>query len=100
MDIKNLAAEMDLTCINAYKLDALKSVFHGNETTDAGVRTQNNKELDVGVENAGSFRFTNGDMVTCTTDKCKSDVFTETGMSIMLCKIFFGSVYYSDYLDV
>lgn len=31
MDISNLASEMGLTCINAYRLDALKSVRKNNE---------------------------------------------------------------------
>lgn len=31
IEISNLASEMGLTCINAYRLDALKSVCKNNE---------------------------------------------------------------------
>lgn len=37
MDILKLAAEMDLNCIKAYKLDALKSVRKTNETRNLGM---------------------------------------------------------------
>lgn len=77
MDIKKLAAEMGLTCINASKLDALKSVSQSNEITNVDVRNQDNEELDVEIEDPGSLRVTNGYKISCTTDKHKSDV-TET----------------------
>ncbi|CAL1394311.1 unnamed protein product [Linum trigynum] len=37
LDIQNLAAEMSLTCITTYKLDALKSISRANESIDSGV---------------------------------------------------------------
>ncbi|CAO2168861.1 unnamed protein product [Urochloa humidicola] len=37
MDILKLASEMDLNCIKAYKLDALKSVHKTDEATNVGV---------------------------------------------------------------
>lgn len=85
MDIKKLALEMDLTCINAYKLDALKSVSWSNEIANADVRNQNNEELAIAIKDPGSVRVINGDKISCTTDKCKCDV-TETGMGVILLK--------------
>ena len=37
MDILKLASEMDLNCIKAYKLDALKSVRKTDEATNVGM---------------------------------------------------------------
>lgn len=84
MDINKLSAEMGLTCINAYKLDALKSVIRSNEKTNSGAgnqNTENNEELDVPAKYPGSLVSTDNDTDACTADKCKSAVFTETVLS-------------------
>ncbi|XP_020103726.1 putative methyltransferase NSUN6 [Ananas comosus] len=60
MEILKLAAEMDLHCIKAYKLDALKSVRRTNEETDV--------EATV-TEDDKSYKPAVGDQVS-NTEKC------------------------------
>ncbi|PKA47201.1 16S rRNA (cytosine967-C5)-methyltransferase [Apostasia shenzhenica] len=57
MEIKRLAAEMDLTCIKAYRLDALKSVYHISDATNSvGMNGEN--EIFGAIENSQSSQFT------------------------------------------
>lgn len=50
MDILNLASEMDLNCIKAYKLDALKSVRRTNEATNLGVADNHSEAIETLAE--------------------------------------------------
>ncbi|XP_020268515.1 putative methyltransferase NSUN6 isoform X2 [Asparagus officinalis] len=81
MDIKKLAAEMDLTCINASKLDALKSVCQSKETKNVDIKDRNSDELDVAVKNSGYLGSRNGEAITCSADTYKTDGFTENASS-------------------
>ncbi|XP_068666034.1 rRNA (cytosine-C(5))-methyltransferase NOP2C isoform X2 [Aristolochia californica] len=50
LDIQNLAAEMGLTCIRAYKLDALKAVSRANDSTGSNLSSHKIESLDANVE--------------------------------------------------
>lgn len=76
MDIKKLAAEMGLTCIHAYKLDALKSVRRTQEKINSDVHSET---LDTTVNVSVASKITNGDGVADDTEKCKSEGFVPTG---------------------
>ncbi|KAH7685604.1 16S rRNA (cytosine(967)-C(5))-methyltransferase protein [Dioscorea alata] len=70
MDIMKLATEMGLTCINAYKLDALKSVCQVKEILDVGVEI-----LDLEVLNpvvTGTVGSPNGEMMNDDITKCRN----------------------------
>ncbi|XP_038981447.1 tRNA (cytosine(72)-C(5))-methyltransferase NSUN6 [Phoenix dactylifera] len=83
MEIMKLAAEMDLTCINAYKLDALKSVRRTNEGENTDVTDHIIRELDMTVKDSKSFRVTNGDVVSSNTETSGIDVTSmQTGKRI------------------
>lgn len=73
MEIMKLAAEMDLTCINAYKLDALKSVRRTTEGENTAITGHIIEELDMTVKDSRSFSVTNGDMVTSNTETSSID---------------------------
>lgn len=73
MDIKRLAAEMDLTCINAYKLDALKSV-RCSGTINAFSINPNDQALKRAVINPVFQNSENGNIADCTTDNNRGDV--------------------------
>ncbi|WOL14543.1 methyltransferase NSUN6 isoform X1 [Canna indica] len=74
MDILKLAAEMDLTCIKAYKLDALKSVCRANGTINSGITDANNEELDdVTANNRSSSGFHTDDKVSIDMETCSND---------------------------
>uniref|UniRef100_A0A0D3GZI3 SAM-dependent MTase RsmB/NOP-type domain-containing protein n=1 Tax=Oryza barthii TaxID=65489 RepID=A0A0D3GZI3_9ORYZ len=79
MDILKLAAEMDLNCIKAYKLDALKSVRKTNEAkyigeagsrTDAIVTLAEDSEPCINKVNAGT---TNASEDSSTTSVVQTD---------------------------
>ncbi|XP_010919742.1 rRNA (cytosine-C(5))-methyltransferase NOP2C [Elaeis guineensis] len=74
MEIMKLAAEMDLTCINAYKLDALKSVRRTNEGDNTDVTDHIIRDFDMTVKDSKSFRATNGDIVSSNTETSGFDV--------------------------
>lgn len=74
MEVMKLAAEMDLTCINAYKLDALKSVRWTNEGENTDVTDHIARELDMTVKDSKSFSVTNGDIVSNNTETSGTDV--------------------------
>ncbi|KAK3121563.1 hypothetical protein QOZ80_8BG0656340 [Eleusine coracana subsp. coracana] len=52
MDILKLAAEMDLNCIKAYKLDALKSVRKTNEAIHPGMEDNLGEAIETVAENS------------------------------------------------
>ncbi|TVU06738.1 hypothetical protein EJB05_49966 [Eragrostis curvula] len=52
MDILKLAAEMDLNCIKAYKIDALKSVRKINEETNLGMEDNPNEAAETMAEDS------------------------------------------------
>lgn len=72
MDIKKLAAEMDLTCIRAYRLDALKSVRQPSEVSDAEATNLDREILDITVDNSLP-KLDNGDMLSANMDEDKVD---------------------------
>lgn len=77
MDILKLAAEMDLTCIKAYKIDALKSVYKTNETMYSGITEAKIEDLDVTVVDPNSSSFPADekiciDMATCSINASPS----------------------------
>ncbi|KAG1346766.1 putative methyltransferase NSUN6 [Cocos nucifera] len=74
MEIMKLAAEMDLTCINAYKLDVLKSVRRTNEGENTDVTDHITRDSDITVKDSKSFRVTNGDIVSSNTETSGIDV--------------------------
>lgn len=74
MDILKLAAEMGLTCIKAYRLDALKSVRRTTETLIRGSTTENRKASDVADENSESVGVKDCDLVIHNIQQCSTDV--------------------------
>ncbi|KAK8962271.1 hypothetical protein KSP40_PGU006367 [Platanthera guangdongensis] len=54
MDIKKMAAEMDLTCIKAYRLDALKSVRQISNAADVAATNLEHDISDTTVDNSSS----------------------------------------------
>lgn len=64
MDILKLAAEMDLSCIKAYKLDALKSVVN-NEATHV-----NNEGSGIPAIDQSSSTFTRGYKISIAVETC------------------------------
>lgn len=99
MDIKKLAAEMELSCINAYKLDALKSVIRSHEKADVGGKNQsieNDEELDVLVTCRESLTSANSDRGT--TDECKNESYTETSMTSCFLNVSFFPIVCADHL--
>lgn len=52
MEIKKLAAEMGLSCITAYRLDALKAVSHVDGSADSAPQNCNKDSLGVGVDDS------------------------------------------------
>ena len=84
MEIMKLAAEMDLTCINAYKLDALKSVRRTNEGDNTDVTDHIIRDFDMTIKDSKSFRVTNGDIVSSNTETSGFDVtYMQTGKRSM-----------------
>ncbi|KAJ0971835.1 hypothetical protein J5N97_019794 [Dioscorea zingiberensis] len=67
MYIMKLAAEMGLTSINAYKLDALRSVCHVKEILD-------HEALNPAVEVTGAVEVTNGNMISNDIIKCSNGI--------------------------
>ncbi|XP_039816316.1 rRNA (cytosine-C(5))-methyltransferase NOP2C-like isoform X7 [Panicum virgatum] len=53
MDILKLASEMDLSCIKAYKLDALKSVRKTDEATNVGMGDSHCEAIKTLAEDSG-----------------------------------------------
>ncbi|XP_020590415.1 putative methyltransferase NSUN6 isoform X4 [Phalaenopsis equestris] len=72
MDIKKLAAEMDLTCIRPYRLDALKSVCQTSMVTNAASTNLDHDLLDMTVENSSS-KLDNGYMDAANIEGDKTD---------------------------
>ncbi|XP_042394887.1 rRNA (cytosine-C(5))-methyltransferase NOP2C-like [Zingiber officinale] len=68
MDILKLVAEMDLSCIKAYKLDALKSVVN-NETISCTTHV-NNEESGVPAIDQSSSTFIRGDKISIDVETC------------------------------
>ncbi|XP_042390127.1 rRNA (cytosine-C(5))-methyltransferase NOP2C-like isoform X2 [Zingiber officinale] len=68
MDILKLVAEMDLSCIKAYKLDALKSVVN-NETISCTTHV-NNEESGVSAIDQSSSTFIRGDKISIDVETC------------------------------
>jgi len=50
MDILKLASEMDLSCIKAYKLDALKSVCKTDEARNLGMADNHSEAIETPTE--------------------------------------------------
>ncbi|XP_066352073.1 rRNA (cytosine-C(5))-methyltransferase NOP2C-like [Miscanthus floridulus] len=50
MDILKLASEMDLSCIKAYKLDALKSVWKTDEARNLGMADNHSEAIETPTE--------------------------------------------------
>lgn len=67
MDILKLAAEMDLSCIKAYKLDALKSVVNSETISTTHV---NNEESGVPAIDQSSSTFIRGDKISIDVETC------------------------------
>ncbi|XP_039119852.1 tRNA (cytosine(72)-C(5))-methyltransferase NSUN6-like [Dioscorea cayenensis subsp. rotundata] len=68
LDIMKLATEMGLTCINAYKLDALKSVCQVKEILDVGVEILDLEVLNpvvTGTVGSPNEEMKNNDMTKC-----------------------------------
>ncbi|PKU68557.1 ribosomal RNA methyltransferase Nop2 [Dendrobium catenatum] len=72
MDIKILAAEMDLTCIRAYRLDALKSVSQTVVGADVVATNLDREIYDITIMKSSS-RLDNGDMHRVNMDRDKID---------------------------
>ncbi|KAK8588594.1 hypothetical protein V6N13_087504 [Hibiscus sabdariffa] len=82
MDIQKLAAELGLTCITTYKLDALKAVRKTNGSSDMTTLCYNKDNNDVVIQRSDSKPLGNG--VTSTTilgsnadTTCKENVSNE-----------------------
>ena len=60
MDIQKLAAEMGLTCITTYKLDALKAVCKRNGSSDTTTLCYNKDNSDVVIQSSDSRPLKNG----------------------------------------
>lgn len=58
MDILKLAAEMDLNCIKAYKLDALKSVRKTTEARNHGMADNHSEAIETMAEDSDSCHIT------------------------------------------
>ena len=79
MGILKLADEMGLSCIKAYKLDALKSVREANETRNLGV-ADNCSELIVTMEeNTATCHTTTGARVTNAAEDSSTTTVLQTG---------------------
>ncbi|KAJ6847889.1 putative methyltransferase NSUN6 isoform X1 [Iris pallida] len=83
MDIKKLAAEMGLTCIQAYKLDALKSVRRTQDTIKSDAHSET---LDTTGNVSIASKITNGDWVADDTENCKIEGFAPTGINSDNCE--------------
>ncbi|KAJ8458529.1 hypothetical protein OPV22_031455 [Ensete ventricosum] len=70
MDVLKLAAEMDLTCIKAYKLDALKSVQRTNGMMYSEKTDSNNDESDIAAVNSCSSSFSTDVKNNIEMEKC------------------------------
>ncbi|KAM0946124.1 putative 16S rRNA (cytosine(967)-C(5))-methyltransferase [Dioscorea sansibarensis] len=70
MDIVKLATEMGLTCINAYRLDALKSVCQVKEILNVGLENLDLEALNPIV--TGTVGFLNGDVINNDITKCRN----------------------------
>ncbi|URE23420.1 PUA domain [Musa troglodytarum] len=70
MDVLKLAAEMDLTCIKAYKLDALKSVQRTNGMMYSEKTDSNNDEPDIAAVNSCSSSFSTDVKINTEMEKC------------------------------
>ncbi|KAK8937141.1 hypothetical protein KSP39_PZI012379 [Platanthera zijinensis] len=73
MDIKKMAAEMDLTCIKAYRLDALKSVRQISNATDVAETNLEHDISDTTVGNSSS-NLGNVDLHSPNMDGSKIDL--------------------------
>ncbi|XP_058095316.1 rRNA (cytosine-C(5))-methyltransferase NOP2C isoform X2 [Magnolia sinica] len=83
LDIQKLAAEMDLNCITAYRLDALKAVCRTNGSINVDLQNCNEETFGVSVDNAGQLGFSEQDMASMATEMltdltCKDKVSKET----------------------
>ncbi|KAK1258749.1 hypothetical protein QJS04_geneDACA018667 [Acorus gramineus] len=63
MYILKLAREMGLSCISAYRLDALRSVSESIETVDTDHVSLDKEKFDVRVDDVGSFKAANENMI-------------------------------------
>ncbi|CAD5166868.1 rRNA (cytosine-C(5))-methyltransferase NOP2C isoform X1 [Musa acuminata AAA Group] len=70
MDVLKLAAEMDLTCIKAYKLDALKSVQRTNGMLYSEKTDSNNDEPDIAAVNSCLSSFSTDVKINIEMEKC------------------------------
>lgn len=83
MDILKLAAEMDLTCINAYKLDALKSVRRDSDTNDKSEA----QDISVTTSKVG---FPTSAGITIKEENTISEVtFSESGRKFSIYRLIF-----------
>ncbi|XP_072992243.1 rRNA (cytosine-C(5))-methyltransferase NOP2C isoform X1 [Typha latifolia] len=73
MDILKLAAEMDLHCIKAYKLDALKSVQRADEGSNVGMADHKVEALNITAEDLSSFGSA-ADIEVPSIEKCSSSL--------------------------
>ncbi|KAK6259421.1 hypothetical protein SCA6_013895, partial [Theobroma cacao] len=82
MDIQKLAAEMGLTCITTYKLDALKAVCKRNGSSDMTTLCGNKDNNDVVIQSSDLRPLENGGSSTTTVGlnadtNCKENVSNE-----------------------
>ncbi|XP_042477631.1 rRNA (cytosine-C(5))-methyltransferase NOP2C-like [Macadamia integrifolia] len=81
MDIQKLAAEMGLTCITTYKLDALKSVSCTNQSVDFATQNCNEEKRKADFASLSSPEYPMEDVPSLTLE-CVNGCFTheENGM--------------------
>ncbi|XVF71218.1 hypothetical protein PTKIN_Ptkin12aG0018400 [Pterospermum kingtungense] len=82
MDIQKLAAEMGLTCIKTYKLDALKAVCKRNVSSDMAALCNNKDNTDLVIQKSESRPLENGGSSTTIVGSngdttCKENVSNE-----------------------
>ncbi|KAF9620389.1 hypothetical protein IFM89_011762 [Coptis chinensis] len=79
LDIKKLAAEMGISCITPYRLDALKSVCQNNESIEFATQHCVKEPVGAKCDCTGLCESPNGDMTSIATKKCQPDVGNEGG---------------------
>lgn len=84
MDIQKLAAEMGLTCIKTYKLDALKAVCKRNESSDMASLCNNKDNTDLVIQTSESIPLENGGSSTSIVGSNADTTCKENGKEILL----------------
>lgn len=79
MGILKLADEMGLSCIRAYKLDALKSVRKAYEERNLGVADNCSEAIVTLAENSGPIRSLIGDKVMNAAEDSSTAIVVQTG---------------------